>query len=92
MTLKDKVAIAAASTTGFTAKNLPRSQASLAAEACIDVINKSGYTIQMTATPYAGAPITCNGLGAGLAGQGYKSAADPGGAWVGGGKLRGQAF
>jgi acetyl-CoA acetyltransferase len=42
VTLKDKVAIAAASTTGFVAKNLARSQASLAAEACIDVINKCG--------------------------------------------------
>ncbi|MGA9492733.1 MAG: thiolase family protein [Mycobacterium sp.] len=42
MTMKDRVAIAGASTTGFIAKNLARSQASLAAEACIDVIRKCG--------------------------------------------------
>ena len=42
MTMKDRVAIAGASTTGFVAKNLPRSQASLAAEACVDVIRKCG--------------------------------------------------
>jgi len=42
MTMKDRVAIAGASTTGFVAKNLSRSQASLAAEACIDVIGKCG--------------------------------------------------
>jgi acetyl-CoA acetyltransferase len=44
MTMKDRVAIAAASTTGFVAKNLHRSQASLAAEACVDVIEKCGIT------------------------------------------------
>jgi acetyl-CoA acetyltransferase len=44
MSMKDRVAIAGASTTGFVAKNLPRSQASLAAEACIDVIDKCGIT------------------------------------------------
>jgi len=42
-----------------------------------DVINKSGYTIQISAAPYAGSPISCNGLGAGMAGQGFKAAADP---------------
>jgi acetyl-CoA acetyltransferase len=42
--MKDKVAIAGASTTGFVAKNTDRSQASLAAEACIDVIRKCGIT------------------------------------------------
>ncbi|AZG45491.1 thiolase family protein [Gordonia insulae] len=40
--MKDRVAIAGASTTGFIAKNLERSQTSLAAEACVDVIRKSG--------------------------------------------------
>ena len=42
--MKDKVAIAGASTTGFVATNLERSQTSLAAEACIDVIRKVGLT------------------------------------------------
>jgi acetyl-CoA acetyltransferase len=42
--MKDKVAIAGASTTGFVAENSGRSQASLAAEACIDVIRKCGIT------------------------------------------------
>jgi len=41
------------------------------------VINKAGYTIQMTAAPYAGAPASCNGLGGGSAGQGFVAAADP---------------
>ena len=42
--MKDQVAIAGASTTGFVASNLERSQASLAAQACIDVIGKCGLT------------------------------------------------
>jgi type II secretory pathway pseudopilin PulG len=42
-----------------------------------DVINKSGYTIQLSTTAFPGAPDSCNGLGAGLAGQGFKAAADP---------------
>lgn len=42
--MKDHVAIGGASTTGFTATNLQRSQTSLAAEACIDVIRKCGLT------------------------------------------------
>jgi acetyl-CoA acetyltransferase len=42
--MKDRVAIAGASSTGFVAENLPRSQASLAADACIDVIRKCGLT------------------------------------------------
>jgi len=42
--MKDKVAIAGAATTGFVAKNSGRSQASLAAEASIDVIRKCGLT------------------------------------------------
>jgi type II secretory pathway pseudopilin PulG len=43
-----------------------------------DVILKSGYSIQLLATPFPGAPGSCNGLGPGLAGQGFKAAADPG--------------
>ena len=42
-----------------------------------DLVTKSGYSIQLTASPYAGAPPTCNGLGPNLAGQGFKAAADP---------------
>ena len=43
-----------------------------------DVVNKSSYTIQLSATAYPGAPDSCNGLGPGMAGQGFKAAADPG--------------
>ena len=42
-----------------------------------DSIVKSGYNIQMAATPYPGSPGSCNGLGVGLAGQGFAAAADP---------------
>ncbi len=42
--LKDQVAIAAASTTGFTAKNTDRSQASYVVEACIEVLRDCGLT------------------------------------------------
>src|SRR5690348_13844698 len=40
-------------------------------------VTRSGYTIQLTGTAFAGAPDTCNGLGAGVASQGYKAGADP---------------
>ncbi len=42
-----------------------------------DTVIKSGYSIQMAANPYNGAPGTCNGLGPGETGQGYRAAADP---------------
>jgi type II secretory pathway pseudopilin PulG len=42
-----------------------------------DSVTRSGYVFQMTATPFSGAPSTCNGLGSGLAGQGFLAAADP---------------
>ncbi len=42
--LKDQVAIAGAYTTGFTAANTPRSQASYAVEACINVLRECGLT------------------------------------------------
>jgi type IV pilus assembly protein PilA len=42
-----------------------------------DTITKSGYIIQMSTAAYPGAPSSCNGLGAGLAGQGFYAAADP---------------
>jgi type II secretory pathway pseudopilin PulG len=38
---------------------------------------KSGYTIRMTATPFSGAPASCNGLAAGEASEGFKAGADP---------------
>jgi len=42
-----------------------------------DSVTRSGYIIQLTSTPYATAPATCNGVGLGLAGQAFKAAADP---------------
>ncbi|MGE3511630.1 MAG: type II secretion system protein [Vicinamibacterales bacterium] len=42
-----------------------------------DAIIQSGYNIQMTATPFPGSPVSCNGLGSGEAGQGFKAGADP---------------
>jgi type IV pilus assembly protein PilA len=42
-----------------------------------NVVNKAGYTIQLEATAFAGAPSTCNGLGVGLAGKGFRAGADP---------------
>jgi len=40
-------------------------------------INKAGYVIQMEATPFAGAPGSCNGLAPGSGGQGFVAGADP---------------
>jgi type II secretory pathway pseudopilin PulG len=42
-----------------------------------DSVTKAGYLIQLSATPFVGAPGSCNGLGAGEAGQAYKAGADP---------------
>lgn len=42
-----------------------------------DTINQSGYMVQMEAEPYPQAPSSCNGLGAGEAGRGFRAAADP---------------
>jgi len=42
-----------------------------------DVVTKSSYVIQLTATPFPGAPASCNGAAAGDDGQGFKAAADP---------------
>jgi len=42
-----------------------------------DSINQSGYSIQLDATAFPGAPATCNNLAAGLTGRGFKAAADP---------------
>jgi type II secretory pathway pseudopilin PulG len=38
---------------------------------------KSGYLMQLDGVPYAGAPVTCNGGGAGSTSRGYAAAADP---------------
>jgi hypothetical protein len=38
---------------------------------------RGGYLIRMSATPFAPAPPSCNGLALGAAGRAYKSAADP---------------
>jgi type II secretory pathway pseudopilin PulG len=38
---------------------------------------KSTYEIQVAAKPFEGSPSSCNGLGAGEGGQGFKAAADP---------------
>jgi Tfp pilus assembly protein PilE len=42
-----------------------------------DTVVKSAYTINMSSTPYAGSPDTCNALGPGVTGQAFKAAADP---------------
>ena len=42
-----------------------------------DVVVKSGFTIQMSGTPFGGAPDTCNQIGAGMAAQAFKAGADP---------------
>jgi len=42
-----------------------------------DVVTKSSYVIQLSATPFPGAPASCNGAAAGDDGQGFKAAADP---------------
>ena len=38
---------------------------------------KSGYTFSLAGTPLAGAPATCNGLGAGQSAPGYAMVGDP---------------
>jgi len=40
-------------------------------------VQRNGYLIQLTATPYSGSPATCNGLPVGAASQGFKAGADP---------------
>lgn len=41
-----------------------------------DRVTRSGYVIEVAATPYAAAPASCNGVAAGEAGQAYKAGAD----------------
>ena len=45
--------------------------------AAADNVIKSGYQFQVFATPFAGAPDTCNALGAGVTGLAFKSGGDP---------------
>lgn len=40
-------------------------------------VNKGGYQFQLTGTALADAPVSCNGLGAGLGSPGYKVGASP---------------
>src|SRR5438874_8063062 len=42
-----------------------------------NAVTKSGYVIQIGATPFAGAPGSCNGVAVGTAGQAYVAVADP---------------
>jgi type II secretory pathway pseudopilin PulG len=42
-----------------------------------DRVQKAGYFIQILATPFGGAPPTCNGLGVGETAQGFVGVADP---------------
>jgi len=42
-----------------------------------DTVLKSGYQFTVSATPYAGAPDTCNALGAGQTGLAFKAGGDP---------------
>ena len=42
-----------------------------------DTVLHSGYMISVEATPFAGAPDSCNGLAAGAAGQAFRAGADP---------------
>ena len=42
-----------------------------------DTVTKSGYIITMNAITFPGSPSSCNGLGVGLAGQGFAATADP---------------
>jgi len=39
-------------------------------------VTRAGYVIQVQATPYVGAPGSCNGLAQGAGGQGFKGIAD----------------
>ena len=45
--------------------------------ALADTVIKSGYKFQLFATPFAGAPDTCNAIGVGQTGLAYKVGGDP---------------
>ena len=40
-------------------------------------VTRSGYVIELSGAPFAGAPGSCNGLGPGEAAQGWRAYADP---------------
>jgi hypothetical protein len=42
-----------------------------------NIVTRGGYVIQLSATPYATAPASCNGAALGASGQAYKAGADP---------------
>jgi type II secretory pathway pseudopilin PulG len=42
-----------------------------------DAVQRSGYQFQIAGAPYAGAPPSCNGLGAGETSQGFVAVAEP---------------
>jgi hypothetical protein len=41
-----------------------------------NTVTRSGYTIQVSSTPFPAAPASCNGLAVGQASQGFKAGAD----------------
>jgi len=45
--------------------------------ALADIVVKSGYRFQVFATPFAGAPDSCNAIGAGMTGLAFKTGGDP---------------
>jgi Tfp pilus assembly protein PilE len=45
--------------------------------AAADIVVRSSYQFQVFATPFAGAPDTCNAIGAGMTGLAFKVGADP---------------
>ena len=71
---------------GFYAPNLttlgaapPASHEAFISEslATADTVTHAGYIVQLTATPFPGAPASCNGLALGDGGQAFKAGADP---------------
>jgi type II secretory pathway pseudopilin PulG len=42
-----------------------------------NIVTRGGYVIRLSATPYASAPASCNGLAAGLGGQAFRAGGDP---------------
>ena len=42
-----------------------------------DTVTRSGYMISVEATPFPGAPGSCNGLAGGAGGQAFRAGADP---------------
>jgi type II secretory pathway pseudopilin PulG len=45
--------------------------------ASADTVTRSGYLIQVSGTPFPGAPGSCNGVAAGALAQGIKAGAEP---------------